>query len=473
MTRVALVLFACLAACTKTSPEPVPIPSLQDAQLLGTTTGDFDSNDTAVFDDGSYVVVGSFAGEAVFDRGSANETTLEASGPLDGYVARYESDGRLRWVQSISGPGQQFARAVTAMPDGSCAVAGSGWAEAEFEDGTTLRNTDGHRGFVARFAGDGTIDWVRGFGDSSSALDVNAVQSFEDGGVLVAGYFWRRARFGGGEANETELTHDFERDFPDFVARFASDGSLVFAWLMTDGNINSLATLPDGSFFVTGGIRSTAVFAPGQTEEFAPPHGGNDAVDAFVARCDANGAVEWIHTAHPSAQWNSAAGWSVFAMADGGCALVGRYTSTLTLDEGGPDETTLEGDEQLSTYVARYTPSGSLRWARQMGTGFARNAPLGTTQSGDDVLLVAFTGETSSADQYVRNPALTRLDAGGRIDWTRDDFDVVRFGGLAANKEGTITMVGTIQAPALIAGAEVSPIGDDPDRVETVIVRLR
>lgn len=473
MFRVSALLLACLAACAKSS-SPTATPSLQAVQLLGTTAGDFDSHDTAAFDDGSYVVVGSFTGRAVFDRDGPNETMLEAAGPADSFVARYERDGSLRWVQPINGPGQQYVRAVSATADGSCIVAGVGWAEVAFADGSVLRNADGARGFAARIAGDGSILWTRGFGNPGTALDVEAIASFDDGSAIVAGSFWSRAVFGAGEANETELTHDDDRAFPNFVARIGPNGSLTFAWSLVDGAVNAIATLPDGSFYLTGGIRSTAVFAPGRTDAFAPTHSGNDGVDGFVARCSANGSIDWVRTTQASARWNAGAGWSVVAMSDGGCALVGRYTSDLMLDAGGPNETTLAGDEQLSTYAARYASGGDLRWARRIGSGFARQAPLGTTRNGDDLLLVAFTGDTSSADEFVRNPTLQLLDAGGNTTWRREDFDAVRLESMAIGDEGTITLVGTIQAPAMIAGAPLAPVESDAAPAgESVVARLR
>ena len=100
----------------------------------------------------------------------------------------------------------------------------------------------------------------------------------------------------------------------------------------------------------------------------------------------------------------------------------------------------LAGDNQgqRDVYLARYTPSGELRWALQTG-GPMNDSPLGVSVAPDGSIYVGgFTdGDFASANQGSADVWLARFDADGNELWRRQfggpawdrGFDVTAFDG--------------------------------------------
>jgi hypothetical protein len=87
--------------------------------------GDF-AVDIAALADGSSLVTGAFREGITFGPGEPNETYLVSMGADDGFIARYDPDGSLVWVEASGGPGMGGGgRSVTALSDGSPLVAGT------------------------------------------------------------------------------------------------------------------------------------------------------------------------------------------------------------------------------------------------------------------------------------------------------------------------------------------------------------
>jgi len=256
----------------------------------------------ATYADGSFVVAGGFNGDAVFGSGEPNETTITNAGAFfsDAFVARYEADGSLRWA--------------------------------------------------------------RGFGDVESD-DATAVAALPDGSALVAGSFEGEITLGAGEPNETLLIGVGLGDVDMFLARYAADGSLV--WASVAGGpgyqwVNELNSLADGSCYLAGAYAGEAVFGPGEAGETTIQSVG--ARDAYVARYLPDGAIEWVRGVGGS-DFDGADGLAV--LPDGGCAIAGNVSGTVVFGAGEPNETTLVvSDAAPDGFLARYAADGTLRWAR-------------------------------------------------------------------------------------------------------------
>ena len=103
---------------------------------------------------------------------------------------------------------------------------------------------------------------------------------------MVTGHFsgdGGTATFGPGETNETVLTSEAGYDI--FVAKYAPDGSLIWA-VRAGGNGNAygygITSLPDGSIVVSGHFSRAATFGPGEANETVLTSEGDD--DIFIAR---------------------------------------------------------------------------------------------------------------------------------------------------------------------------------------------
>lgn len=140
------------------------------------------------------------AGEVAVDKagnvtfvGSFDQTIkvadqeLTANGTADTLVVRLGPDGKVAWVQSWGGKGEDIASTVAADAFGNVIV--GGWFEDEVDFGKGAVKSAGNKdAFIAKLAPDGSTTWVRTLGDKdhdkSRAIAISA-----EGDAFVGGIF--------------------------------------------------------------------------------------------------------------------------------------------------------------------------------------------------------------------------------------------------------------------------------------------
>ena len=138
---------------------------------------------------GQVVVCGVFQGTKSF-----GENVLTRVGGSNGFIARFETNGKMAWVKSTSGPEYSEYRKVSLDAVGNCYVAGSISGEVTF--GTTPFVSAGEKdACVAKYSPKGELMWVlQGGGtedDESMSITTDA-----SGNTYAAGQFNTSASFG-------------------------------------------------------------------------------------------------------------------------------------------------------------------------------------------------------------------------------------------------------------------------------------
>lgn len=166
--------------------------------------------------DQSVVVVGHYAGPAVFGLGEPNETTLDESGGV-AFMAKYAPDGTLDFARALSGG--EVMRAAS-LEDGTTLVTGTFWATATFGAGepneTTLTSVE-RDVFLAKYAPDGRLAWVKQVVGVDLWNEARGMTLTRDA-VFIAGHFSQRATFAPGELEETTILDQGMSDM--FVAKY-------------------------------------------------------------------------------------------------------------------------------------------------------------------------------------------------------------------------------------------------------------
>jgi len=363
------------------------------------------------------------------------------------------------WGRSAGGQGDDYARAIAAGPDETLFVTGNIEGSATFGMGemeeTTLVSAGLRDMFVAKFLRTGQLSWVRHAGgsqdDSGRGLAVA-----KDGSVLVAGSFIDVATFGAGEANEKTLSSTGGEDI--FVARFATDGALL--WAHSAGGIDhdrahDIAITADGGALVVGEFQDTVVFGEGELKETTLPF--YRARDIFLARFESDGTLAWVRRAGGDGE---NIGRAVAATADGGALITGEFRDAALFGEGEANETTLVAQSAADVFVARYGADGSLTWVRRMGSASSTDAAddvgwdiVATADGG--VLVTGEFGENAifgegEANQTtlvatgLSNLFLCKLDGDGNLIWlARSKGSFVDAGvGVAETEDGGAVVTG-------------------------------
>ena len=294
--------------------------------------------------------------------GSASLASPAANGSLDVLLARYAQDGTREWVRAFGSSGSDSAVAVATGADGAIHIAGY-----------VAGSIDGHAyaggwgdGFISRYTADGTRLWTRLIG-SAGADSATAIAVAGDGSVFVAG--------------ETlgSLHGQPHRGLSDvFVARYGADGARLWTRTLGSSGIErptDIIVSPGGAVYVVG---SSDGPLDGQT--------GAGNTDAFVASFDANGNRLWTRLLGSAAP---DVALSVTLGLDGAIHVGGRLGASL---DGQPHAGS--GD----AFLARYGADGVRTWLRTLGTAGSDEATALATAA-DGTVVMAGTTTASLAGQ--------------------------------------------------------------------------
>ncbi|MCK9462886.1 MAG: hypothetical protein M0R80_24955 [Proteobacteria bacterium] len=346
--------------------------------------------------EGSVAVAGRYLYEAVFGAGEPNETILPHFSPLvdfedeNNFVALYDREGSLIWARGFGGAGVDAgARGIKQLVDGSLWVNGAYGEEVTFgldqpTETVLVPGTFDEPGFYYNHA----LAWYSAAGDFerairasdtaySSTLGGSAI--LPDDSVVVAGWFSVGIAFAPGTPEQTIFTTPDSVDEDVVVARFTSDGTLLWARRITGAGMDyshSVVRLLGGDILLSGTYQQTVLLGEGEEnetwltcEEFEPDAGLDDDGEKcpFLAAYSEDGALLWAKD--PGFRCASASRTPLVAAApDGGFAVSGGFVGTGVLGQGEPNETAIgpTSGEDYDVVVARYDDDGVLLWARQI-----------------------------------------------------------------------------------------------------------
>ncbi len=370
----------------------------------------------AVLFNGSAYVTGSFEGTATFGSTIANKVELTSAGDSDIFLARYNPDGTLAWARRAGGPSSDSAMGVALLADGSALVAGYFFREAVFganePNETAFLSAGGddplygsHDVFAARYNPDGSLAWATRAGGIWSDM-AHSITTLPDGSLFVAGEFRNEAIFGAMEPGdaETRLTSTGLADI--FLARYNSDGTLAWAKQAGRGGkwdtaaAHSVAAMSDGSAFMTGQFSGEAVFGGTEaaTRQVRLWSGGD--TDMFLACYNHDGTLAWAKQAGGPDRDEA---YDVAVLPGGWSVVTGMF-----VDRGLFGSEDANRTERYSLYLSRdvfialYSPTGRLAWAKQAGSGEDNDSGNGVAVLGDGTIFVTgeFSGTTSDPGHF-------------------------------------------------------------------------
>jgi hypothetical protein len=222
---------------------------------------------------------------------------------------------------------------------------------------------DTQDGYVVSLAPDGTHRW--GFGLGGEDIDqVRAVATGPQGVVLLAGLFSKTVDFDPGKKT-AEATAKGRVDA--YLAWYGPDGR--FEYLSTWGGYGidhvsdrALAVARDGTVYAAGEFKGKCDFAPGKGKHVK----ASDGVDAYVVRFDRGGGLDWVYRIGAG---GSDSAHALCLLENGDVVVTGRYQKRVDFAPGRSKRILGAKGSAGAThaFVAAYTPSGKLRWARSLG----------------------------------------------------------------------------------------------------------
>ena len=377
--------------------------ALEKVVTFGGSDKDELLNAQIAYDGSGYVVTG-YSHSTDGDLANAN-----VPGNRNAVIAKYDNDLQLQWVNTLSTSGRdQFALAVPTQE-----------AVALDADGAEVPTTSGYLAVGTAGASDGDLDGI-GLGGEDAV-----VAKFADDGTRE----WVRAFGGAGDDEGLGITRAPETSDPD--------------------QTTSITTIYNNGLVISGTTDSAdGTFADGKQSGTAD----EPVKSAFLLKLDAFGAAEWADTLNASAD---VTGDRVLA-AEGGYLLAGTVKAT----ENGANDLDFTGTAaygKKDLYVAHYADNGARLnlftaggndddTMRALNAGVEGNYYIaGTTRSTDQ----QFAGMQGKADGF-----LMSLDATALMAYAQEKYLVPVEAWKATTDEASM------MAPMLYADAYVEKSGE-------------
>jgi|GEM_PF-1246380 len=305
---------------------------------------------------GSGLLTGYFNGTITFGAGEPNETALTSAGSADIYMAKYDTLGNFLWAKKAGGTGEDNGIDVFIDGSGNSILTGFFNGTATFGAGepnqTTLTSAGLPDIFIAKYDGSGKVLWAKRAGgtgeDWGREVSVDGL-----GNIYVTGHFQGTATF-----DTTTLTSAGNRDI--FLAKYDGSGNLL--WVQRAGGTgDDIARGIDidnsVNVYITGTFTNTITFGTTTLTN-------SGLEDIFLTKYDASGNVLWARKAGGTGNDRTK---NLFVDGLGNSTVTGHFTGTATFGAGEPNETTLTSAGQIDILIAKYDPSGNLRWAKRAG----------------------------------------------------------------------------------------------------------
>lgn len=296
-----------------------------------------ETHDLEIDSAGNIYITGRFNTDSYFPG-----DTLWGNGNTDLFLAKYNPQGDLLWVNGYGGPRNDESWGVSV--DGAANVyIGGFFQDSCLFDTTWVYGVGGKDAFVAKHDSSGNLLWVRTFAGAGDD-EVLSIKSTPEGHVYFGGNFQDSLFFG----TDTVTAISF---FDIFFARMDSSGTVNWAEMAGGSSFDGLEDIqigPDEDVYMCGFFFANLTFEDTITLT------GAGGYDAWMARIDSSGNYK-------SSEISTYQATGSFLGLDMDQAenlyITGRYLDSLFLDSivlAAPTRTT-------DFFLARYSPARELR----------------------------------------------------------------------------------------------------------------
>jgi len=144
-----------------------------------------------------------------------------------------------------------------------------------------------------------------------------------------------------------------------------------------------------GNSYVTGIFNVSAIFGLGEANQTTLSGADNE---IFVAKYNPSGGLVWAKSAGGTS-WDG--GYSIAVDGVGNCYVTGGFTNSATFGAGEVNETALFGVSVSGIFVAKYSPSGALAWAKGASSSSSNGNEIAVDGAGNSYVIGYFEISTT------------------------------------------------------------------------------
>lgn len=294
---------------------------------------------------------------------------------------------------------------LASCEDGSFFMAGEFLDTAQF--GTkTIVSAGGTDVFLVKCAEDGEAIWSVRIGGTDYEY-IQQIVSDDEGGVLVAGYFYGTTQIG-----PDIFTSYGSQDL--FVAKYDQFGN--FIWSIRAGGsmadyLSGLALNPEQDFFIAGYFYNSITIGDTTVQDARSS-------DIFTAKFSADADLLWVSSAGGS---SSDMVNSAVCDHEGNLLIAGAYYNDITMGD-----TTMMTTNPVGVYVAIFQPDGQLNQVFQLdGTYLTTEVYLAAKPSGGFYMAgnfseqISFGNDIFEAGEFNQDIFIASYDTYCDLQWAR------------------------------------------------------
>ncbi len=345
---------------------------------------------------------------------------LSPIGPVDAFVAKYDSNGNLIWAKQFGGPGDTVPKSDVLDIDNenNVVICGKFNRVVDFDPGIAVYNmtSSAHiQAFIVKLNSNGEFIWARQFGNSPivySGSNIVDVKCDTQGNIYAIGDFSGSCDFDSGPG--TFLLESNGLTNP-FISKMNRDGNLIWAKSITNttkgtdefSDTRGIDVDANQNIYVTGDFYGTFDFDPGpQTFLLSSSH-----YDWYLLKLNKQGDLLW---ANSFGGIEADIGSDVAVGNDGSVYAVGVIGHIADMDAGpGTFNITTVNDYGASALV-KVSANGGLIYALpfdQVNTDYGES--LTRRMVVDDLHNIYITGSFAGVIDFDPGPGVYSLMGSG------------------------------------------------------------
>jgi hypothetical protein len=353
--------------------------------------GGYAEGDIATDASSNIYVTGKFWGTCKFNTRSGNAVSLSSTGFSDAFIAKYNKDGGLQWVQQIGSTAREQGIKVHATAAGDVYGTGDFGGNTNFSGSTGGQNLTAvspHDIYLVKYNTNGELQWVSSAGGTGEAVG-HGVSVDKDGNAFVTGLL----PWAGGSVTFGTHTVTNSSGWGMFIAKCSPSGTWM--WANKAGESGSeggseVRVDRQGNVYVTGGFENSTSFT--STTGGPINVNSNGSHDYYLAKYTNQGGLAWVRTGGGTGI-DAGVGLEIDNF-DNPC--VGGYFNGSATFGSGSNTVVLNSAGSSDMFVAKYDGSGTFQWARRAGgSGLDDIYDMAVKKSGD--LLVVGHLNTSAS----------------------------------------------------------------------------
>jgi hypothetical protein len=316
---------------------------------------------------------------------------LPQHGIYDIFIAKYDRDGKLAWIQTAGGTGYDYGHGIAIDSRGDVIVTGAVVGKGKFGDVEVGDDTGAHI-FCAKYHPNGKLDWVK-VADAAAGGAGHGVAIDGHDQIYIGGITSGSGRFGG----HPLVT---PKGSSAVVAKLSPAGEVL--WISQHFGeasclFHEIACDAEGRVWACGMFKGRATFGG----EVFTTTGPKDS-DAFLSHFGPDGKLIWTRVGQgPAVDYCL----SVATDGRGNSYLTGEFTADFRL--GGATPQSRGG---VDVYVAKFDKQGTLRWITQAGGATGDNAyTLARDAKHGIVIGGSFSGTAKFGDSEITSGGATDL----------------------------------------------------------------